>query len=421
MSPERAADPDVFVAKLNADGTFAWATKAGSSGDDRGNSVSALADGSSIITGSFLGLATFGSTTLNNAGGEDVFVAKLNADGTFAWATRAGGTGYDYGNSVSVLADGSSIITGYYQYSATFGSTTLTNAGGVDLLVAKLNADGTWAWASRAGGTSSDYGKSVSVLADGSSIITGYFSGSATFGSTTLSAGSTEAFVAKLNADGTWAWATKVSGTTYDLGASLSTFTDGSSIITGYFLGSATFGSTSLTSAGEFDVFVAKLNADGTFAWATKAGGTSRDFGLGMSTFVDGSSIVTGYFTGSAIFGSTTLTGAGGEDVFVAKLNADGTWAWATKAGGTGTDYGNSVSALADGSSIVTGYFTGSAIFGSTSLTGAGGSDVFVAKINADGTWSEASSLLGFPAEIIVTADGGRAGVASATVTLNVK
>jgi hypothetical protein len=112
---------------------------------------------------------------------------------------------------------------------------------------------------------------------------------------------------------------------------------------------------------------------------------------------------------------------AADPDVFVAKLNADGTWAWATKAGGTGTDYGNSVSALADGSSIVTGYFTGSAIFGSTSLTGAGGSDVFVAKINADGTWSEASSLLGFPAEIIVTADGGRAGVASATVTLNVK
>ena len=76
-------------------------------------------------------------------------------------------------------------------------------------------------------------------------------------------------------------------------------------------------------------------------SWATNAGGTGSDEGNGISALPDGSSIVTGYFYDTATFGSTTLTSsAGGTDVFVAKMNADGTWAWATKAGGTGADIG---------------------------------------------------------------------------------
>ena len=89
-------------------------------------------------------------------------------------------------------------------------------------------------------------------------------------------------------------------------------------------------------------------------SWATQAGGTGIDVGYGISALPDGSSIVTGYFRDTAAFGSTTLTSAGGKDVFTAKMNADGTWAWATQAGGTGTDVGYGISALPDGSSIVT-------------------------------------------------------------------
>ncbi|MCX6410212.1 MAG: hypothetical protein NT143_07230, partial [Actinobacteria bacterium] len=128
-----------------------WATKAGGTGNDYGNDISALPDGSSIVTGYFQGTATFGSTTLISAGGNDVFTAKMNADGTWAWATNAGGTGYDYGKAISALPDGSSIVTGYFADTATFGSTTLTSAGIYDVFTAKMNADGTWAWATKAG------------------------------------------------------------------------------------------------------------------------------------------------------------------------------------------------------------------------------------------------------------------------------
>ena len=133
-----------------------WGTQAGGTGSDVGQGISALPDGSSIVTGNFSGTATFGSTTLTSAGGNDVFTAKMNADGTWAWAIRAGGTGNDQGQGISALPDGSSIVTGQFIGTATFGSTTLISAGIYDVFTAKMNADGTWAWAIRAGGTGAD-------------------------------------------------------------------------------------------------------------------------------------------------------------------------------------------------------------------------------------------------------------------------
>ena len=292
-----------------------WATKAGGTGWDEGNDISALPDGSSIVTGQFYGTATFGSTTLTGAGDADVFTAKMNADGTWAWATKAGGTGYDYGASISALPDGSSIVTGRFDGTTTFGSSTLTrSAGSADVFTAKMNADGSWAWATKAGGTGLDSGLGISALPDGSSVVTGvFYSDAATFGSTTLTnAGSHEAFTAKMNADGSWAWATRAGGSGIDVGQGISALPDGSSIVTGYFSGTTTFGSTALTSAGSYDVFTAKMNADGTWAWATRAGGTGEDEGKGISALPDGSSVLSGDFSGTATFGSTTLTTAGG-------------------------------------------------------------------------------------------------------------
>jgi len=399
-----------------------WAAQAGGTGEGEGQAISALPDGSSIVTGKFSATASFGSTTLTTAGGTcadglntypcfDVFTAKMNADGTWAWATTAGGTGDDYGYGVSALPDGSSIVTGAFSGTATFGSTSLANSEGICPydscaagFTAKMNADGTWAWATKFGGPGDVRGDAISALPDGSSIVTGRFSGTATFGSTTLTSETNfyDLFTAKINANGTWAWATKITGTGGNAGNAISALPDGSSILIGYFIDTATFGSTTLTSPGIYAAFTAKMNADGTWAWATKTSGTGKGNGWGISALPDGSSIVTGDFSGTATFGSSTLTTAGGTcgtapdtypcyDVFTAKMNADGTWAWATRAGGTGYDDGFAISALSDGSSMVTGVFTATATFGDVTLTSEGDTDVFTAKINADGTWAWAT------------------------------
>jgi hypothetical protein len=386
-----AGDFDVFVAKIDASGTYVWATKAGGTASDTGRGVSILSDGSAIVTGWFSGTATFGSTTLTSAGNSDVFVAKIDASGTYVWATQAGGSTFDNGLAISTLSDGSAIVTGYFRSTATFGSTTLTSAGTNDVFVAKIDASGTYVWATKAGSTSADPGRGVSTLSDGSAIVTGTFQGTVAFGSTTLtSAGGIDAFVAKIDASGTYVWATRAGGTSGDGGYAVSTLSDGSVIVTGNFVGTATFGSTTLTSAGSYDVFVAKIDASGAYVWATQAGDSTFDGGYAVSTLSDGSVIVTGEFSGTAAFGSTTLTSAGSDDVFVAKIDASGTYLWATQAGGTSGDQGNAVSTLSDGSAIVTGEFSGTATFGSTTLTSAGSTDIFVAKFSYSDSEPEA-------------------------------
>ena len=174
-----------------------WASKAGGTGEDEGDGISALPDGSSIVTGSFEGTAAFGNTILSSDGESAVFTAKMNADGTWAWATRTGGVEEAWGSGVSALPDGSSIVTGYFIGSTAFGSTTLNSVGDIcgptddpdpcgDAFTAKVNADGTWAWATQTGGSKDAWGNGVSVLPDGSSIVTGAFQGTTTFGTTTL-------------------------------------------------------------------------------------------------------------------------------------------------------------------------------------------------------------------------------------------
>ena len=261
-----------------------------------------------------------------------------------------------------------------------------------------LNTNGNWQWAKGAGGTDYDVGAAITTLSDNSIIVTGSFSGSATWGrgepceTALVSDGSDDIFVAKHNPDGTIAWAKRAGGTSYDVGAAITTLSDNSIIVTGSFSGSATWGrgepcETALVSDGSDDIFVAKHNPDGTIAWAKRAGGTSNDAGQGIVTLSDYSIIVTGSFSGSATWGrgesnETPLVSDGSDDIFVAKHNSDGTIAWAKRAGGTDYDFGNGVSADGNGNTYITGSFMATADFGSYTLTSEGSYDVFVAKLS---------------------------------------
>jgi putative cell wall-binding protein len=388
--PDTDPDPDPEVS--------GWATSAPSPGYDYGRSVTVLSDGSAIVSGEFTGTATFGATTLTSAGSFDVFVAKVDAEGDWVWAISAEGSGYDFSWGVSALNDGSAILTGGYNGTATFGELSLTSAGGSDVFVAKVDAEGDWVWATSAGGASFDGAYGVSVLSDGSAIITGEYEGTATFGALSLtSAGDSDPFVAKVDGTGDWVWATSGGGNGYDFAYGVSVLGDGSAIITGEYEGTATFGAMSLTSsAGTYDAFVAKVGAGGTWVWATSGGGNGYDFGFGVSTFTSGpnagSAIVTGSFSGTATFGSATLSASGPYDVFVAMVNASGVWQWAARGGSSSGATGYSVATLSDGSVIVTGRAYGPATFGSSTVGRSNMWNLVVAKVNSTGTWQWATT-----------------------------
>ncbi len=132
----------------------------------------------------------------------------MDSNGNWLWAKQAGGTSEEWGIGVAVDSNGNSYVTGFYQESATFGTITLTSSGGNDIFVAKLDSNGNWLWAKQAGGTSYDEGVSIAVDTNGNSYVTGDFSGSATFGTTTLtSSGEGDIFVAKMDISGNWLWA----------------------------------------------------------------------------------------------------------------------------------------------------------------------------------------------------------------------
>jgi len=347
-----AGSDDIFVAKYDSAGLLQWVMRAGGTGSDQGLSI-AVEGSDSYLTGFFNGTATFGQgqtnqTTLNSAGSDDIFVAKYDSAGLLQWVRRAGGSGLDQGVGIVVDGSGNSYLTGFFSATATFApgqanQTTLVSAGDRDIFVAQYDSVGTLVWAKRSGGAGTDRGFSISVDGSGNSYVTGVINGSATFGpgeanqTTLTSAGLEDIFVAKHDASGILQWAKRAGGTGTDGGLGIGVDGMSNSYVTGWFTGTATFGQgeanqTTLTSAGDRDVFLAKYNTNGLLQWVKRAGagGASTDQGMAVAVDQLGTIYMSGFFgdrvpTASATFGQgetnqTTLTSAGGSDIFVAKF-----------------------------------------------------------------------------------------------------
>ena len=237
--------------------------------------------------------------------------------------------------------------------------TGLYTNGGYDIFVARYNADGTLAWAKQAGGTGSDFSYSIASLGEGSCVVTGYFTGIATFGkdepNETVLDSVTEnsmIFVARYNPDGTLAWAKKAGGLNLDKARAVAATGSGGSAITGKFKATAVFGEgeaneTTLEASLNYDIFVAGYNGDGTLAWAKRAGGSSsqEEVGRGIASPGDGSCLATGFFSDTTVFGpseasQTNLVSAGSSDIFIARYEGPSDVSsplWITDYNGDGT------------------------------------------------------------------------------------
>jgi hypothetical protein len=101
---------------------------------DAASRIAVDAGGNSYVTGIFRGNASFGTTNLTSSGSTDIFIAKYDASGNVLWAKQAGGQDIDAAKNIEVDVSGNSYITGEFQGSATFGSTTLTSTGNYDCI-----------------------------------------------------------------------------------------------------------------------------------------------------------------------------------------------------------------------------------------------------------------------------------------------
>jgi pimeloyl-ACP methyl ester carboxylesterase len=425
-----AGQYDIFISKLDASGNFLWAKRIGGTDYDEGYSVAIDATGNVYLTGDFRSTADFdpgsGTYNLTSAGDYDIFVVKLGEqppivfNPNFLWAKDLGGASDDVGRSIVVDANRNVYTTGYFQGTSDFdpgpGIYNLTSAAGsFDIFISKLNASGNFLWAKQLGGVSDDRGNSIAVDANGNVFTTGYYSGIADFdpGSGTYnltSVGYLDIFVSKVDASGNFVWAKSLGGSDgSDAGSSIIVDISGNIYTTGYFHEIADFdpgpGTFNLTSVGNSDIFVSKLDASGDFVWAKGMGGTNASGDIGLSIVIDinGNSYTTGYFCGTADFdpgsGTYNLTSAGDHDVFVSKLDVTGNFLWAKQIGGVGDDFGNSITVDVNGNIYITGNFIYTVDFdpgpGTYNLTSYGENDIFVSKLNTSGNFLWAKQIGG--------------------------
>ena len=140
----------------------------------------------SIFGGSFAGTSNFGGTSITSGGIYDGFICSLYEYGNVVWIKQLSSAGDNSINDVNLLDDGSSIVSGYFSGTTNFSGTNITSSGETDIIIAKLDSNGSVSWAKNFGGTGRDTSSSSSVFSDNSIIISGYFKDTVSFGSTTL-------------------------------------------------------------------------------------------------------------------------------------------------------------------------------------------------------------------------------------------
>lgn len=271
----------IYLLELDSAGLFQWGIDFGSSAIDGCSSIAQDVNGDIYMTGYFSAACDFDPSSTTNTltpSGVDAFVTKYSTSGGLTWAKKLGGGGNDGGSDITVDFTGAVYTTGYFDGTADFdpgaGSVTFTAATGIsDAYVSCLSTTGTYNWAAQMGGPSVDAGQSITLDIAGNVYTTGRFSGTADFNPSAAT--------------------------------------------------------NSLTSAGTYDVFMSKLSSSGTFVWASKIGGSSNDVGNALVVDASNNVYVTGYFAGTSDMDpqaatSWTMTSNGQDDMFLVKLSQSG-------------------------------------------------------------------------------------------------
>ena len=336
-----------------------WTKLIGGRYHDGVRSITTDSDGSIYATGYTNGdldgqrsIGYTGNTT-------DAFLTKYSSYGEKLWTKVFGWEGGDYGQAITVGADGSIYVVG----STSGGSQSIH---GTDAFLAKFSSDGVLVWQKVLGTVAYDATYALTTGLDGSIYISGDTAGD--FGGQKNS-GNYDVFLANYSADGVENWTQLLGSNGYDYGRSLTTGLDGSIYVTGFTSSASIDGE---ESNGSADAFLTKYSAGGSKAWTILLGSPSEQNGLALTTGLDGS-IYVGGTTSGWLDGQNTQ---GGTDGFLTKYSADGVKGWTRLLGTAKADIVNSLTTGSDGSIYVGGY----------SHVDPSGTSAFVTKFGTDGS-----------------------------------
>lgn len=337
--------------------------------------------------------------------------APLVIDPAISYCSYLGGSSTTAITGVALDGGANLYVTGWTE-ALNFpidGAYQAANAGGVDVIVAKINAAGTGLlYATYIGGKADDKGAAIAVDNLGQAYVTGSTSSSnfpLVSSNRPALGGSTTAFVLKLNATGNaLIYSGYLGGTTYDLGTAIAVDASYNAYIAGD-TQSANFptkNGTQTVIGGGMDAFITKLNASGGYAFSTFLGGVGNEHAGGIAVDSLGDIFVAGGTSSSnfPVVSPLQATLAGTQDAFVAKFSYTGTVAFSTYLGGSGTtlQQANAIALDSAGNPYIAGV-TASVNFPVT--TGAfqptlnGQQNAFVTKMTAGGSAFVYSTYLG--------------------------
>lgn len=291
-----------------------WSIQIGTEEADTTYGVSAAPGGDIVVAA-----ATQGSLAGDNQGQRDVYLAHYAPSGELRWSLQTGGPNNDSPLGVSVAPDGSIYVGGF-----TDGDFASTNQGSADVWLARFDTDGNELWRRQFGGPAWDRGFDVTAF-DGGAYITGYTASTLDAGT---DLGGFNGFAARYDADGNQQWVRHIGTDATDWGQGSALAPDGGLYMTGY-----TEGALSGSHAGDKDVFAVRINVDGSLAWATQLGTAALDWTQGVGAGPEGGMLIAG-----STEGALAADHAGERDMLVVSLDADGNERWRWQAGTEGMD-----------------------------------------------------------------------------------
>ena len=346
----------------------------GGSEMDIGTQALPLQDGGYLVTGRTA--SSDGDFSEKNNNNHDIFVLKTDDTGDIQWVNTYGGRESDLAIAAAETSNGY-IIGGRFQSNS--GIFTGLLIGTSNLFLMKLDTDGNQQWLETFGGSEIDSFGSMDKTPDGGFIISGHTSSNDGIFSG-LNPGDRSAFLIKTNSSGAIEWVEIYGGTDDDRGNSVAVAPEG-----GYILGGQTSSNDGdfdgLSVSDGIDAYMLKVDVNGDKEWITIIGGSENEEGRDVTAGEDGSYLLTGMTpSGDGDFSEFDVEE---NDLFVVKLNSDGSKEWLTTLSGSERDAGNSISPSPNGGYVLTGAIESDD--GDFSAATTGGINIPLIKLDSNG------------------------------------
>ncbi len=349
---------------------------------------------------------------------EDCDAGPTGCTGDHVWSKRFGNSSAQFGSDVALDTAGNVVASGSFSGTVNFGGTTLTAAGsGNNMYLAKFEPNGNHLWSKRFGdGTATQQITSITTDSTSNVIITGYFGGSANFGGGSLSTpfSATTVFVAKFGPTGNHIWSKQFTNSRDQYSLGIATDAAGNIFLIGSFKNPLDFGGGDLISAGNWDVFLVKLDPGGDHVWSKRFGGANYESGSSVTINAAGNLVIAGEFALTLDMNGSTLTSAGLGDIFVAELDPNGDHLWSARFGDATDQQSPNLALDGMGNLLLAGMFYNQLDFGGGVLATEGDidADAYVAKLDPTGNhlWSKSYGEVGDDEQLFSSVKSDAAG-----------